>query len=103
MAVPDLAEAEFSVARIRELETASALVWQVWFSCGSSFFLWNAIDHRAICGHEILRRRCFDLRCCDVLERRQQRVDLLRVVAEKGQRREQMRFALAALELTVKV
>ncbi len=42
----------------------------------------NAIDHGAIRCDHVLRGSGFDLRSGDVLKRRQQRVDLLRVVAE---------------------
>src|SRR6185503_6504121 len=40
----------------------------------------NAIDHGAIGCHQIFRRRCFNLRYGDVLERSQQRIDLLWIV-----------------------
>ncbi len=75
---------EFSVARARELETARGRLRRVLVSLFCAF-LRDAIDHRAIRRHEILRRRCFDLRRRDVLEGRQERVDLLRVVAEQGE------------------
>src|SRR5689334_7526267 len=53
----------------------------------------NAIDHGAVRRDEILRGRTLDLRCGDILKRRQQRVDLLRIVAEQRERGEQMRLA----------
>src|SRR5689334_23673702 len=46
----------------------------------------NAIDHGAVRRDEILRGRTLDLRCGDVFKRRQQRVDLLRIVAEERER-----------------
>src|ERR1043165_161708 len=55
----------------------------------------NAIDHSAIGCHQILRRRCFDLGCRDVLEWRQQRIDLLWIVTEKCDRRKDVRLSLS--------
>src|SRR6185369_10497806 len=49
------------------------------------------------------RRRSFDLPGSDTLERRQQRIDLLRIVAEESERREQVRLTKTRFELTVEV
>src|SRR5688572_6337394 len=72
----------------RVSERVRVIIASAIFILVGAFLLWDAIDHGAICRHEILRSSRFDLRRGDVFKRRQQRVDLLRVVAEERECRE---------------
>src|SRR6185369_1361617 len=80
-----------------------SIPFRLFLGLGLSLCFRNAIDHGAIRRNQILRGGSFDLRCCDFLKRSQQRVDLLRIVTEDRQRRQQVCFAHAPFKLAVEV